>query len=206
MYSDILWFGHNSLAKPDNITALMVAVDQEDGAEAVRPHADALADFERKRVEIVNPALVSRPRAMELKLPSRRVARTGRFRRLAARLRRGRSGRGWAHQARLGQAGRRALFTKMAAPRARPGLTQEFAKKVVLWARRCPPPPPPAKKRVRWRTRRSPPPPPTRAQGHLAGLAQPTPATQRDEESHAACHAQSTASADREEGRFAGQA
>ena len=69
MYSDILYFGHNSLAKPDNITALMVAVDQEEGDEAVRLHVEAIADFERKRVEIVNPALVRRPRAMELKLP-----------------------------------------------------------------------------------------------------------------------------------------
>jgi hypothetical protein len=69
MYSDILYYGHNSIAKPESITALMVAVDQKDGAEVVQLHADAIADFERKRVEIVNPALVSRPRAMELKLP-----------------------------------------------------------------------------------------------------------------------------------------
>ena len=69
MYSDILYFGHNSIARPESITALMVAVDQEDGDEAVRLHADAIADFERKRVEIVNPALVNPPRAMELMLP-----------------------------------------------------------------------------------------------------------------------------------------
>ena len=69
MYSDILYYGHNSLAKPESITALMEAVDQEDGDEVVRLHAGAIADFERKRVEIVNPALVRRPRAMELKLP-----------------------------------------------------------------------------------------------------------------------------------------
>ena len=69
MYSDILYYGHNSLAKPESITALMVAVDQEDGDEAVRLHADAIADFERTRVQVVNPALVRRPRAMELKLP-----------------------------------------------------------------------------------------------------------------------------------------
>ena len=30
----------------------MVAVDQEEGDEAVRLHAEAIADFERKRVEI----------------------------------------------------------------------------------------------------------------------------------------------------------
>jgi hypothetical protein len=69
MYSDVLYFGHNSIAKPESITALMVAVDREDGDEAVQLHAEALADFTRKRVEIVNPALVNRPRAMELRLP-----------------------------------------------------------------------------------------------------------------------------------------
>ena len=69
MYSDIMYYGHNSIAKPESITALMVAVDQEDGDEAVRLHADAIVAFERKRVQIVNPALVRRPRAMELKLP-----------------------------------------------------------------------------------------------------------------------------------------
>ena len=57
------------MAQPESITALMVAVGQEEGDEAVRLHAEALAAFERKRVEIVNPALVSRPRAMELRLP-----------------------------------------------------------------------------------------------------------------------------------------
>jgi hypothetical protein len=46
----------------------MVAVDPEDGNEAVRLHQEAITDFERKRVEIVKPALVSLPRAMELKL------------------------------------------------------------------------------------------------------------------------------------------
>jgi hypothetical protein len=69
MYSDILYFGYNSVTKPENITALMVAVDQEEGDEAIRLHAEAIANFERKRVEIVNPALESPPRAMELKRP-----------------------------------------------------------------------------------------------------------------------------------------
>ena len=41
----------------------MVAVDQEEGDEVVRLHAEAIADFERKRVEIVNPALVQCDRA-----------------------------------------------------------------------------------------------------------------------------------------------
>jgi hypothetical protein len=69
MYSDILYFGHNSMAQPESITALLVAVDRKEGDEAVRLHAEALAHFEQKRVEIVNPALVSRPRAIQLRLP-----------------------------------------------------------------------------------------------------------------------------------------
>ena len=84
MYSDILYFGHNSIAKPESITALMVAVDQEDGDEAVRLHAEAIADFERKRVEIVNPALVKSTARDGAEAASDRVARTGRARRLAA--------------------------------------------------------------------------------------------------------------------------
>ena len=47
LYSDILYYGHNSIARPESITALMVAVDQEDGDEVVRLHTDWLADFER---------------------------------------------------------------------------------------------------------------------------------------------------------------
>lgn len=71
LYRDILFFGHNSIVKPENISALMIAVWNEDGREAVRLHAEALADFERKRIEIVNPALTSRPRALPLKAPAR---------------------------------------------------------------------------------------------------------------------------------------
>jgi hypothetical protein len=70
LYRDILFFGHNSIADPKNITKLLVAVENEDGKAVVRFHAEAIADFERKRVEIVNPALASRPWAMELKNPS----------------------------------------------------------------------------------------------------------------------------------------
>jgi hypothetical protein len=69
LYRDILFFGHNSIAKPENITALLVAVENDDGEETVRLHAEAVADFERKRLEIVNPALTSRPRAMLLEGP-----------------------------------------------------------------------------------------------------------------------------------------
>jgi hypothetical protein len=70
MYSDILYYGSNSIAKPENITAMMVAVKQKRGRKLVLLHAEAIADFERKRVRILNPALVSRPRAMELNLPA----------------------------------------------------------------------------------------------------------------------------------------
>jgi hypothetical protein len=69
MYSDILYYGSNSIAKPESITAMMVAVKQKKGSKVVRLHAEAIADFERKRVRILNPALVSLPRAMELNLP-----------------------------------------------------------------------------------------------------------------------------------------
>jgi hypothetical protein len=69
MYSDILYYGSNSVAKPESITAMMVAVKQKRGGKVVQLHAEAIADFERKRVRILNPALVSRPRAMELNLP-----------------------------------------------------------------------------------------------------------------------------------------
>jgi hypothetical protein len=69
MYSDILYYGSNSVAKPENITAIMVAVKQKRGGRVVQLHAEAIADFERKRIRILNPALVSRPRAMELNLP-----------------------------------------------------------------------------------------------------------------------------------------
>ena len=83
LYSDILYYGHNSIAKPESITALMVAVDQEDGDEAVRLHAEAIADFERKRVEIVNPAFVQSTardgtEAASARLARSRVARAGR--------------------------------------------------------------------------------------------------------------------------------
>jgi hypothetical protein len=73
MFSDILYFGSNSVAKPESITAMMVAVKQKRGGKVIRLHAEAIADYERKRVRILNPALVSRPRAMELTLPPIRL-------------------------------------------------------------------------------------------------------------------------------------
>jgi hypothetical protein len=167
MYSDILWFGHNSLARPDSITALMVAVDQEDGDEAVRLHAEALADFERKRVKIVNPALVRRPRAMELKLPP--IASPAlddlAFDRDAVA---------------LSEAVLPVLAPsspKSAAPQIRSGLAQKSAKKVVLWARRSPPPPPPTRNKVVLRARRSPPPPTTGNKVTLRTRRSPPPPT-----------------------------
>jgi hypothetical protein len=147
MYSDILYFGHNSIAQPENITALMVAIEQEEGDEAVRLHAEELAAFERKRVQIVNPALVSRPRAMELKLPPRPSPsppsdlRNGRPATINDDLP--------PDFEDLGEAEPLSLAS------ARP---QESRAQIQLHARRLPPPPPPAKK-VRLKVRRRPPPP-----------------------------------------------
>jgi hypothetical protein len=47
----------------------LLAVENKDGEEVVRFHAEAIVDFERKRIEIVNPALASRPRRMVLNEP-----------------------------------------------------------------------------------------------------------------------------------------
>jgi hypothetical protein len=47
----------------------MVALHYKKGDEVIRLHVEAIADFERKRVQVLNPALVSSPRAMELNLP-----------------------------------------------------------------------------------------------------------------------------------------
>jgi len=180
MYSDILYFGHNSIAKPESITALMVAVDQEEGDEAVRLHAEAIAHFERKRVQIVNPALVSRPRAMELKLPQSAS----------------RKKQPQIESLELGDV----AFVDLddvdpvdAVPRpvpARPvlapvsaksgprelmqGLMKEPRKRVVLRAK-CSPPPPATWKSVVLRARRNPPPPATRKRVVLQARCKPEP-------------------------------
>ena len=162
MYSDILYFGHNSLAKPESITALMVAVEQEEGDEAVRQHAETIADFERKRVQIINPALVNRPRAMELKLPPIASPELDDLPsdfdgvdRIAAVPTRPVS-------ASPVLAATSAISN---APQVRQGLATKPRKKVVLRKRRKPAPPPTEKRRLVPRIRRRPPPPAAEKRG-----------------------------------------
>jgi hypothetical protein len=69
-YSDVLHFGQASMAKPENITELLAAVNDENGEALLRLYREGLEDFERKRVTILNPALASRPRAMQLEGPT----------------------------------------------------------------------------------------------------------------------------------------
>ncbi len=155
MYSDILYYGHNSIARPESITALMVAVDQEDGDEVVRLHTDWLADFERKRVEIVNPALVSRPRAMELKLPPPASPALDEFDDLPPDF----------DDVDLDEAGPPrpvSVVPSVAgshAPQVRLGLAQESRTSIVL--RASPPPPAPTRNKLVLRAMPSPPPPAT---------------------------------------------
>jgi hypothetical protein len=175
MYSDILYYGHNSLAKPESITALMEAVDQEDGDEVVRLHADAIAYFERKRVQIVNPAFVRRPRAMELKLPpiappvvalpepddpdDLEFIDLDDLDLIAAVPTRPRSAIPILAPSSAGSH----------APQVRPGRAQESRTSIVL--RPSPPPPPPTRKKL---VLPSPPPPPTPKKLVLRGPL-PTP-------------------------------
>ena len=69
LYSDILQFGQASTTKPENITKLLAAVQNEDAETVLRLYAEALADFEHKRLTILNPALLARPRALPLEGP-----------------------------------------------------------------------------------------------------------------------------------------
>ena len=69
LYSDILQFGQASTTKPENITKLLAAVQNEDAEAVLRLYAEALADFEHKRLTILNPALLARPRALPLEGP-----------------------------------------------------------------------------------------------------------------------------------------
>ena len=194
MYSDILYFGHNSIAKPENITAILVAVDQEDGSELVRLHAEELAEFEKKRVEIVNPALVNPPRAMELKPPLVALPRfddlppdfddIGLDEVVPPRPRSARPNI--------------PLSSAKSGPRElRQGLMKEPRKKVVLRKRRKPPSPPTEKRRsscgpgatrhprrprreVILRARRSPSPPPTGRGVVLRARRKPEPPAGRE--------------------------
>lgn len=69
LYSDILQFGQASTTKPENITKLLAAVQNENAEAVLRLYAEALADFEHKRLTILNPALLAGPRAMPLEGP-----------------------------------------------------------------------------------------------------------------------------------------
>jgi hypothetical protein len=69
LYSDILHFGQASTTRPEKITKQLVAVQNEDAETVLRLYAEALADFEHKRLTILNPALLARPRAMPLEGP-----------------------------------------------------------------------------------------------------------------------------------------
>ncbi len=69
LYSDILHFGQASTTKPENITKLLAAVQNEDAEAVLRLYAEALADFEHKRLTVLNPALLARPRALPLEGP-----------------------------------------------------------------------------------------------------------------------------------------
>ena len=53
LYSDILHFGQASTTKPENITNQLAAVQNEDAETVLRLYAEALADFEHKRLTIL---------------------------------------------------------------------------------------------------------------------------------------------------------
>jgi hypothetical protein len=66
---DVLHFGQASTARPENVGKMLAAVKAEDGEGLLRLYTEALADFEHKRVTILNPALLARPRYMPLEAP-----------------------------------------------------------------------------------------------------------------------------------------
>ena len=171
MYSDILYYRHNSIAKPENITALMVAVDQEDGDEAVRLRAEAIVDFEQKRVKNFNPALVNPSRAIELKLPPIPSPAPDDFDDLPpdfdddglddAVPTRPASARSMAKKAGP-KVTLRGMYSPPRALRSPSPPPPPPTGRIVLRARRTPPPPPPPPTgRIILRARRTPPPPPT---------------------------------------------
>jgi hypothetical protein len=69
LYSDILQFGQASTTKPENITKLLAAVQNDDAEAVLGLYAEALADFEHKRLTVLNPALLVRPRPLPLEGP-----------------------------------------------------------------------------------------------------------------------------------------
>jgi hypothetical protein len=69
LYGDILHFGQASTTKPENVTNQLAAVQNEDAETVLRLYAEAFADFEHKRLTILNPALLARPCALPLEGP-----------------------------------------------------------------------------------------------------------------------------------------
>jgi hypothetical protein len=66
---DVLHFGQASTARPENLAKMLAAVKAEDGEALLKLYTEALADFEYKRLTILNPALQARPRFMPLEGP-----------------------------------------------------------------------------------------------------------------------------------------
>ena len=66
---DVLIFGQASTARPENVAKMLAAVKAEDGEALLKLYTEALADFQHKRVTILNPALLARPRFMPLEAP-----------------------------------------------------------------------------------------------------------------------------------------
>jgi hypothetical protein len=58
-----------STARPENVAKMLASVKAKDGEALLKLYTEALADFEHKRVTILNPALLARPRAMPLEAP-----------------------------------------------------------------------------------------------------------------------------------------
>jgi hypothetical protein len=69
MYADVLHFGQSSMASPEIITKMLMAANSENGEALVKLYREARANFERDRLEILNPALDSRPRRLLLECP-----------------------------------------------------------------------------------------------------------------------------------------
>jgi hypothetical protein len=67
---DVLYFGQASMARPESLADMLAAVKAEDGRALLHLHTEALADFEHKRVTILNPALMAQPRFMPLESPT----------------------------------------------------------------------------------------------------------------------------------------
>jgi hypothetical protein len=71
LYSDILHFGQASTTRPEKVTQQLVAATNQDAETVLRIYVDALADFEHRRLTILNPALLAPPRALPLESSSR---------------------------------------------------------------------------------------------------------------------------------------